>query len=184
MEIGQAIQQRRTIHIFSKKKVPKDVIERSIVAANQAPCHRRTFPWRFTSLGIHKRELLCQLQLSLKFGDKPIDDFNLKNIKDKILNPSHLIVATQVCSDNQVQKLEDYAACACAIQNLSLSLVSDGVGYKWSTGKITTDPNTYQISEIDPCEEEIIGFIWIGYGREEPPLITRPLLSTIYRERD
>ena len=119
----------------------------------------------------------------MKFGDKPIDEFNLQKIKDKFLNPSHLLVTTQVCSDNQVQKFEDYAACACAIQNLSLSLVADGVGYKWSTGKITKDLNTYQIAEIDPSEEEIIGFIWIGYGKE-PPLIARPLLNTIYRERD
>ncbi len=183
MEIAQAIKKRRTIYIFSKKRVPTEVIERSIVAANQAPCHRKTFPWRFTSLGIHKRELLYKLQLSLKFGDKQIDENNIKKIKDKFLNPSHLLVASQVCSNNQIQKLEDYAACACSIQNLSLSLVGDGVGYKWSTGKITTDPNTYQIAEIDPFQEEIIGFIWIGYGTE-PPLIKRPLLNTIYRERD
>ena len=183
MEITQAIKKRRTIHIFTKKRVPKVVLERAIVAANQAPCHRMTFPWRFTSLGISKRELLFQLLLSLKFGDKQIDEIKFEKIKDKIFNPSHLLVASQVCSDNQVQKLEDYAACACAIQNLSLSLVADGVGYKWSTGKITTDPITYQISEIDPCEEEIIGFIWIGYGTE-PPLIKRPLVSTIYRERN
>jgi len=183
MEISQAIKQRRTIHLFSKTRVPKEVIKRSIVAANHAPCHRRTFPWRFTSLGMNKRELLCKLQLSLKFGEKPIDKLNYKKIKDKILNPSHLLVASQVSTDNQVQKLEDYAACACAIQNLSLSLVEDGVGYKWSTGKITTDSNTYQIAEINPSEEEIIGFIWIGYGIE-PPLITRPPLNTVYRERD
>ncbi len=183
MEIVQAIKKRRTIYIFSKKRVPTEVIEKSIVAANQAPCHRKTFPWRFTSLGIHKRELLYKLQLSLKFGDKQIAENNIKKIKDKFLNPSHLLVASQVCSNNPIQKLEDYAACACSIQNLSLSLVGDGVGYKWSTGKITTDPNTYQIAEIDPFQEEIIGFIWIGYGTE-PPLIKRPLLNTIYRERD
>ena len=183
MEINQAIKQRRTIHLFSKKIVPKEVIERSIYAANQAPCHRMTFPWRFTSLGMNKRELLFQLQLSLKFGGKPIDEIKCKKIKDKIFNASHLLVATQICTDNQVQKVEDYAACACAIQNLSLSLVSDGVGSKWSTGKITKDPNTYQIAEIDPLEEQIIGFIWIGYGIS-PPLITRPVLNTIYRERE
>ena len=183
MEVDQAIKKRRTIHVFSKKIVPKEVIERAIFAANQAPCHRRTFPWRFTSLGINKRELLYQLQLSLKFGIEEIDKYNLTKIRDKILNPSHLLIASQVCSDNQLQKREDYAACSCAIQNLSLSLVSDGVGYKWSTGKITTTPNTYQIAEIDPSEEEIIGFIWIGYGTK-PQLITRPLLNTIFRERD
>ena len=183
MEIAEAIKKRRTLHIFSKKRVPREVIEKSIFAANQAPCHRATFPWRFTSIGIKKREQLYRLQLSLKFGDNPIDKFNLKKIKDKILNPSHLLIASQICTNNQVQKLEDYAACACAIQNLSLSLVSDDVGCKWSTGKITTEPNTYRIAEINPSEEEIIGFIWIGYGTK-PPLIKRPLISTIYRERD
>ena len=123
------------------------------------------------------------VHLTLKFGDNPIKESNSQKIRDKILTPSHLLVATQVRASNSVQKLEDYAACACAIQNLSLSLVGDGVGYKWSTGKITTDPNTYQIAEIDSSQEEIIGFIWIGYGTE-PPSITRPLLDTTYRERD
>ena len=183
MEIAEAIKKRRTLHIFSKKLVPREVIEKSIFAANQAPCHRRTFPWRFTSIGINKRKLLYQLQLTLKFGDKTIDKSSLKMVKDKMLNPSHLLIATQVVTDNQAQKLEDYAACACAIQNMSLSLVADDVGSKWSTGKITKDPNTYQIAQINSIEEEIIGFIWIGYGKE-PPLINRPLISTIYRERN
>ena len=182
MEITDAIKKRRTIHNFYKKCVPREVIEKSIVAANQAPCHKRTFPWRFTNIGIKKRELLCQLQLTLKFGDEPIDEFNQKKIRDKMLTPSHLLIATQVCTNNQVQKHEDYAACACAIQNLSLSLVADEVGCKWSTGKITKDPKTYQIANINPSEEEIIGFIWIGYGTV-PPLIKRPSISTIYREK-
>ena len=183
MEIAEAIKKRRTLHIFSKKSVPSKVIEKSIFAANQAPCHRRTFPWRFTSIGIKKRELLYQLQLTLKFGDKQVDKCSLKKIRDKMLNPSHLLIATQLCSDDRVQKLEDYAACACAIQNLSLSLVADDVGCKWSTGKITKDPNTYKIAEINAFKEEIIGFIWIGYGNE-PPVFKRPSISTIYRKMD
>tara|TARA_B100000579_G_scaffold402059_1_gene384994 strand:+ start:56 stop:607 length:552 start_codon:yes stop_codon:yes gene_type:complete len=183
MDIDQAIKKRRTIHVFSSKRVPKEVIEKSIVAANQAPCHKRTFPWRFTSIGMNKRELLYQLQMTLKFGSKSADESNIKKTRDKMLKPSHLIIATQICTDDKVQKLEDYAACACSIQNLSLSLVADGVGCKWSTGKITKDPNTYLIAEIDPNQEEIIGFIWIGYGAK-PPRIKRPMISAIYRERD
>ena len=130
MEIVQAIKQRRTIHSFSETRVPKEIIERSIDAANQAPCHRMTFPWRFTSIGRNKRELLLELQLRIKFGDKPIDQKNIERIRAKLLNPSHLLIASQVSTNNQVQAREDYAACACAIQNLSLSLVSHGVGSK------------------------------------------------------
>tara|TARA_Y100001968_G_scaffold283993_1_gene283019 strand:- start:715 stop:1266 length:552 start_codon:yes stop_codon:yes gene_type:complete len=183
MEISEAIRKRRTIHIFSKKCVPNEVVEKSINAANLAPCHRKTFPWRFTRLGIKKRELLYQLQLTLKFGSEPTNDSNTKKIRDKMLSPSHLLIASQLCTENPVQKREDYAACACAIQNLSLSLVEDGVGCKWSTGKITTDPKTYLITEINPMDEEIIGFIWIGYGTI-PPFIKRPATKSIYRERE
>ena len=183
MEIDQAIQKRRTMHTFSSKPVPKEVIEKSLIAANQAPCHKRTFPWRFTKMGMNKRELLYQLQITLKFGDKPADEPSIKKTMDKMLKPSHLIIASQVISDDKAQKLEDYAACACAIQNLSLSLVADDVGCKWSTGKITKDPNTYQIAQINSSEEEIIGFIWIGYGGALPS-IKRPLLKQIFRERD
>ena len=181
MEIAEAIKKRRTIHVFSKKRVPKDVIEKSIVAANHAPCHRKTYPWRFTSIGMKKRELLFKLQLSLKFGNAPVEESSIKKIRNKMLSPSHLLIASQINTESQVQKREDYAACACAIQNLSLSLVADDVGCKWSTGKITTVTSTYQIAEINPKEEEIIGFIWIGYGTE-PPLISRPSFNSIYRE--
>ena len=58
MEIVQAIKKRRTVHIFSKKTVPIELIDKAIVAANQAPCHRLTFPWRFTNIGMKRRELL------------------------------------------------------------------------------------------------------------------------------
>ena len=182
MEIAQAIKNRRTIHSFYNKSVSKNIIEKAIIAANYAPCHRRTFPWRFTSIGMSKRELLCQLQLELKFGNKTKDELIKKNIEDKMLNPSHLLIVTQLCTDNQFQKLEDYAACACAIQNLSLSLAADDVGCKWSTGKIIYDKNTYKIVDINPIEEEIIGFIWVGYGIK-PPEIKRPSINTIFRER-
>ena len=183
MEIMQAIRNRRTIHSFSETRVPKEIIERSIDAANQAPSHRMTFPWRFTSIGRKRRELLLELQLKIKFGNKPTDQKNIERTKAKILRPSHLLIASQVSANNPVQAREDYAACACAIQNLSLSLVANGVGSKWSTGKITTDMRTYEIAEISPSEEEIIGFIWVGYG-DIPTPINRPSISSTFREKD
>ena len=82
-----------------------------------------------------------------------------KKIFQKILNPSHLIIASQVLSKNPKIKLEDYAACACSIQNLLLSLASENVASKWSTGKIMTEETTYNIVKINPLIEEIIGFI-------------------------
>ena len=78
-------------------------------------------------------------------------------------------------------RTEDYAACSCAIQNLTLSLASEGVGSKWSSGKLTKDEIIYKICKINKSFEEIIGFIWIGYG-EVPSQIKRPAIDSIYRK--
>ena len=180
MDLQEAIASRRTIHSFYTNKVSEEIIQRALQAANFAPCHLHTFPWRFTSVTRQKRVLLGELALSLKFGNASPNESTEKSVLAKILNPSHLLVASQVLDVDPHRQKEDYAACACSIQNLSLSLVSDGVGSKWSTGKITTHKTTYKIIEIDPNEEMIIGFIWIGYG-ELPSKIKRPLLSTIFR---
>jgi len=57
---------------------------------------------------------------------------------------------------------EDYAAVACAVQNLMLALHAEGVGSKWTTGAVTRDLRTYDLTEVDFDIERIEGFIWIG----------------------
>ncbi len=181
MDLQQAIRNRRTIHSFNDKPVSESIIQRALEAANFAPCHMHTFPWRFTSLKRDKRALLAKLGLQVKLDLHSLDQSGKERYLKKFLTPSHLLVASQVLNEEPKRKSEDYAACACAIQNLTLSLFGDGVGSKWSTGRITTHKNTYPIVDIDPELEKIIGFIWVGYG-EKPPQIKRPLVSSISRE--
>ena len=181
METKKAIFKRRTIHFFDKKKVSETIIENAIEAANQAPCHRLTFPWRFYSVGSKKRNKILELALDIKFKNQNIDDKSKNLFSKKYLDPSHLLLASQTLNDDELIKKEDYAACSCAIQNLSLSLTTSGIFTKWSTGAITRSPEIYNIAEIDSKKEEIIGFIWIGYGKELPK-ISRPLISKIYKK--
>lgn len=180
MDLQEAIRKRRTIHSFNTNEVSDQIVQRAIEAANQAPCHRHTFPWRFTNVDPKQRECLFNLALELKSVDHLENASTQQKLVEKMLNPSHLIVASQVCSTEPKTKIEDYAACACAIQNLLLSLVSDGVGSKWSTGEITTHKQTYGILEMDSKKEEIIAFLWIGYG-VEPNEVKRPPITSIYR---
>ena len=181
MDAKKAILNRRTIHFFENKNVSENIIKDSIEAANQAPCHRFTFPWRFYSVSLKKRMQILDLAIEIKSKNKQIDK-NTKNIiREKFLNPSHLLITSQCLNKELTIQKEDYAACSCAIQNLAISLTSDGVFSKWSTGSITKNPKTYEIANIDRQKEEIIGFIWIGYGKNLPE-ITRPLIDQIYKE--
>tara|TARA_B100000378_G_scaffold270161_1_gene258967 strand:+ start:61 stop:609 length:549 start_codon:yes stop_codon:yes gene_type:complete len=181
MDAKKAIFNRRTIHFFENKKVSENIIKDSIEAANQAPCHRFTFPWRFYSVSLKKRKQILDLAIEIKSKKKQIDENAENIIKEKYLNPSHLLITSQILNKEPTIQKEDYAACSCAIQNLSISLASDGVFSKWSTGAITKNPKTYEIIGLNAKIEEIIGFIWIGYGKNLPK-ITRPLIDQIYKE--
>jgi len=181
MDAKKAIFNRRTIHVFENRKVSGNIIRDSIEAANQAPSHRLTFPWRFYSVSYKKRMQIFDLAIEIKSKKKQVDE-NAKNIiKEKYFNPSHLLITSQILNKELTIQKEDYAACSCAIQNLCISLSSDGVSSKWSTGAITKNPKTYEILNINSKIEEIIGFIWIGYGKTLPK-ITRPLIDQIYKE--
>ena len=181
MDANEAIFQRRTIHIFENKKVSENIIRNSIEAANQAPCHRLTFPWRFYSVSLKKRMQILDLAIEIKTKKKLLDENAVNIIREKFLNPSHLLITSQVLNKELTIRKEDYAACSCAIQNLSISLASEGIFSKWSTGEITKNLKTYKISDINPQLEEIIGFIWIGHGKNLPK-ITRPAIDQIYKE--
>ena len=181
MDAKKAIFNRRTIHFFENKKVSENIIRDSIEAANQAPCHRLTYPWRFYSVGLEKRMQILDLAIEIKSKKKQVDG-NVENIiREKYLNPSHLLITSQILNKDPTIQKEDYAACSCAIQNLSISLASNGVFSKWSTGTITKNPKTYEIIDLNSQVEEIIGFVWIGYGKNLPK-ITRPLIDQIYKE--
>ena len=181
MDAKKAISNRRTIHFFENKKVSENIIKDSIEAANQAPCHRLTFPWRFYSVSLKKRTQILDLAIEIKSKKKQIDENAENIIKEKYLNPSHLLITSQILNKEPTIQKEDYAACSCAIQNLCISLASDGVFSKWSTGAITKNPKTYEIIDVNPKSEEIIGFIWIGYGKKLPK-INRPLIDQIFKE--
>ncbi len=181
MDVHDAIGRRRTIHTYNSDVVPAEAIERALVAANHAPCHRKTFPWRFTIIGPEARRLIAEVAVAIKAATRQLAPADVERIRAKMIAPSHLLVASQVICPDPDQTREDYAACSCAIQNFATSLASEGVGTKWSTGAISRHPDQYLIAGINPALERIIGFIWAGYG-EIPPPIKRPPLQAVVRQ--
>ena len=179
MDINPIFVQRRTVHEFKNEKVNEDIIDRALVAANLAPCHKLTFPWRYKDISVEKRKRIFEVSLKLKTQKIKLSSSAEAKLYDKMMNPSHMIVASQIKSSNPIIEKEDYAACCCSIQNMMLSLAHDNVGSKWSTSKVTKSPDTYEITNINSDKEEIIGFIYVGYGKT-PAEIKRPKIESIF----
>lgn len=171
MSMQKTLVERRTIHDYTRDKVSEAWIEEALDAAIHAPNHKNTAPWKFYWLGREARQPLVELSVKLR-RDKEGKDLPpglVQAIENKILDPDVLMVVTRKNTDNAFQAREDYAAIACAIHNLSLSLWDKGVGTKWSTGEITRHAETYRNLSIHPQSETIEGFIWIGVPQRIPP---------------
>jgi nitroreductase len=178
MNIQQLILDRRTIHDYRPEPLPEGALERAIAAAMAAPNHRMTEPWRFVRVGPEARAVLLGISAALKGGPEALGDSGMKKLRVKMIDPAELLVVCQVRHEKAEVAREDYAAVACAVQNVMLSLWSEGLGSKWSTGGVTTDERTYRALGVDPAQQEIVGFLWAGQAAQldiPKPRRRRPL---------
>ena len=181
MTIEEAIKTRRTVHIYEPVEIDERLLGEFLEAGHFAPNHKLTWPWRFTVIGPKGRHAIAERAVEIKSDGRTLPETQQAKIRDKILNPSALVVVSQIRTDNEFQAKEDYAAVACAIQNISLAAHAQGWGTKWSTGGITRDSETYRVAAIDQTAEEVVGFLWVGKAKVTPT-IKRPEFTTVYRE--
>lgn len=166
MKIEELLRSRRTINDFKPEKPPEELICNAIELARWAPNHRLTEPWRFYLLGPETAQAIIELNAE-KVTEKKGPEVAQKKLEKWSKIPGWLVV-TMVKSGDSLQQQEDYAACSCAIQNLSLYLWEQGIGVKWTTGEVTRTPEIYDLTWIDSADENIVGLLWYGYPKEVP----------------
>ena len=175
MEIHELIRERRTVHAYQPgRALPEGALERALEAAHWAPCHRFTYPWRFTLVGETTRARLAEIAVRVKGAKKTLSEEGQAKVRAKVTDPSALIVLRQVLHEDAAVREEDYASLACAAKNLMLALHAEGIGTKWSTGGLTRDAETYALLGLDREVERVVGFLWAGYAAKEPAPPARP----------
>lgn len=157
---------RRTIHRFESRPVEPDAVERALECAVRAPNHKLTSPWKFFLPGPETVSAVIELNTELLVRTKGAAAAEHKRRSWQSM-PGWLIVTCRT-SDDELRRREDYAACACAVQNFMLSLWSEGVGSKWSTGPVTREPRMLELMGLDPGEHEVVALVWFGYPAEAP----------------
>ena len=177
MQTLDAIRARMTAHTWQPVPVPTALIDDCLEAAQLAPCHKHTWPWRFVVVGPQTRAQITQIAMA-KAGE--VSEKKRAFIRSKVNAAGALIVAVQAVDPDPKRAREDYAASACAIQNICLVAADAGFESKWGTGSLTRVPEIQALLPLD-AGDEVIGFIWIGRGLTPPTRVPRPPLETVVR---
>ena len=175
MEFFETLARRRSHRDFSGEPLAKTDLDKILNAAIQAPNHKRNQPWRFTVVEqAHIQEFWQKLEVSFAeaFPGKNPEDIEAKRLKlaAKMPRLGAIVHVTVLADASPHRERENYAAAACAVENMLLAATALGLGSFWSTGEIFSSEICRGVLGIDPTEK-FVGSIWFGRAtdRPEPP---------------
>lgn len=176
MDIHDAIRLRRSLKPEQLRPDPVDrhLLEQLFEAANWAPSHGLTEPWRFIVFTGDARRGLAEAVVKTMSpeGQPPLslDDPAAKGTIEKMLRVPVIVAIVCATSTNpKIVEHEEIASTAMAIQNLHLTARALGLGGYWSSGKKAFDPRMAEFLGLTP-PARCLGFFYVGWPAVEWPL--------------
>ena len=173
-ETRRLIAERRSIKPaeYSEKMISREIIEDLLKAANWAPTHAFTEPWRFDVFTGESLKELAEFQSELYKQCMPAEKFRedkYEKMKKMPLQASHVIsigMKRQVAE--KLPEFEELAAVAMAVQNMHLLATAYGLAAYWTSGGVTN------IEEAKPFfnlgeKDQLLGFFYLGYPKGDWP---------------
>jgi nitroreductase len=170
-DITEVIKARRTIkpEKMNGRMIPDQELLELLAAADWAPTHAKTEPWRFVVFDQKKSaEFAVRHAELLKLNSDPATFTQQKydNLVRLGQNVSHIVIAwMKRVPNHKIPEIEEVSATAAAIQNLLLAATAKGIASFWSTGGLTHHPvmrNELGLGE----EDRVLGILYLGYTDE------------------
>ena len=185
MDVRQAINTRRSVGRVKPDPVPREVVERILESAVHAPNHRITEPWRFHVFSGKGRGELAKARaetarlLAEAEGEDPeLAAGRVSRERKKAFRAPVVIAVISKAGRDEVQTLENYAACAAAVQNMQLTAHSLGLASIWRTGPVAYHPYMRDFFDLEECDV-LVAYLYLGYpdmpetGRRREPALSK-----------
>lgn len=163
---------RRTVDEFDNTPVDDAILKRAVQCAVAAPNRACSEPWRFITVGPQTIEKFADLNEQQTQTDDDVDDVG--QLDWRSVAPGWCVVTTKTSSSTSTDddddsssstiEQEDFKSVCCAIQNFMLSMWSEGIGTKWTTGPVQKTPEFAKLCGISEEKERVVGIIWFGYA--------------------
>lgn len=167
MEILDIIKKRRSIDPddYTGEIVPTFIIDEMLEAANWAPTHGFTEPWRFIVYNKEHLQDFGNIHANLYKSETATAQFlekKYEKIKNRAQQCSHVIVCINKRGDkSNIPEIEETAATSAAIENMLLIATAHNVGTFWSTGGMCYHPKMREALGYGE-QDMVLGFIYVG----------------------
>lgn len=147
---------------YNDKPILRKDIEKILEAANWAPTHKKTEPWRFKVITGEGKARLAVF-LSEKYQEitpKP-KQIKINKLRD---NPQRAGAIIAICMqrdpEERIPEWEEIAAVAMAVQNMWICCTDLGIGAYWSSPSLIAHMKAFfDLDEGERC----LGFFYMGY---------------------
>jgi nitroreductase len=163
------IRNRRTL--LFKHFAPDPILEEHVAmildAANWAPTHKFTEPWRFTLFTGEGREPLARVLCEV-YRETAGDAFKEMKFEKTQTRARQvpLTIGVGMERSDKIPEYEEVLAVGCAVQNMHLMAQALGIGLSWSTPGYEDHPMIHDLlglTEPDRC----FGFLYMGYAASD-----------------
>jgi nitroreductase len=169
MDVIYAIETRRSIGRVKQDPVPRDLIERILESAVHAPNHRITEPWRFhVFTGKGRGELarvraeIARLQAEAEGEDEELAAGRISRERKKAFRAPVVVAVICESGRDEVETLENYAACAAAVQNMLLTAHALGLGAMWRTGPVAYHDHMREFLDLEEGDK-VVAHLYLGF---------------------
>jgi nitroreductase len=190
LEVKEAIKSRRSIGRVRTTPVPKELVEEILESAVHAPNHKITEPWRFhVFMGKGRGEFArarAELARILAESENEEEEYiagRASRERKKAFRAPVVIAVISEGGRDGVETLENYAACAAAVQNMQLTAHALGLATIWRTGPVAYHPYMRDFFGLEE-NDRIVAYLYLGYpDMTERPRKRQPASSkTIWHE--
>jgi nitroreductase len=176
MDVIRAIETRRSIGRVKADPVPRELIERILESGVHAPNHRLTEPWRFhVFTGKGRGELarvraeIARLQAEAEGESEEMAAGRISRERKKAFRAPVVIAVISKAGRDEIETLENYAACAAAVQNMQLAAHSLGLATMWRTGPVVYHERMREFFGLKDGDT-MVAHLYVGY----PDMAERP----------
>ena len=174
VSVYDAIYRRRNVKEFARDPVSRETLERLLSAAVWAPNHRLTNPTRFFVVRhdspMRRRIAEAAWQSTYDGVANPNPEQKRQSAdaaRDRVLNGPAMMYVYSLDGANEEVTRENYATSCCAIQNIALAAVAEGLRLDWSTGGLTRIPGLAGILGADDAWT-MVGVVFVGKAAALP----------------